>query len=204
MPFVPVPNTAKFSVVFDRGTEAMVNVFHFDRTGTWGLSELTSGAQTVLDWARTSLMPLLHNHVILNRVEARGLRAQEDVTVVVRPATAVTGGRALDLTPGNVAFAVTHVTGFTGRSARGRTFFGGLSEQDVVGDRIVIGHANALTATLITLLNVMLSSNWRMVVVSYRTNRQARTQGFVYPIQSFKYTDTILDSQRRRLPGRGR
>ena len=203
MAFQPVPNVAKVALIHSRGGIPMINVFYFRRTGQWGLPELDNLVDMVLAAWRTEVMPNLHIGVVLQRIEVRGERAQEDVSYQRPIVPVVTGARGGDLTPGNVAFCVTHTTGLTGRARRGRTYFGGLSEDDVSGDSISLARANALVAGLYQLRDQAMQESWTHVVVSRYVNKSRRETADVYPVIGYRFADLVLDSQRRRLIGRG-
>jgi hypothetical protein len=47
------------------------------------------------------------------------------------------------------------------------------------------------------------NATWKMVVVSYYNNGAWRLTATITPIISFAFADLAIDSQRRRLPGRG-
>lgn len=201
--FQPVPDVAKVAVVMLYDLQNVVNVFHFRRVGQWGLPELESLAQVVATtWVNDVMIHLSANSLFL-RVESRGLRAQNDVSFDYVLANPVAGSRPGDSLPGSVAFAVTHLTGLTGRSNRGRTFFGALAESDVSGSTIAPARANGLRDGLASVRNLAANAGWQQVVVSRYENKVRRPEGIAVPVIGFRYRDLTVDSQRRRLPGRG-
>ena len=203
MAFVPIPETAKVAVVHSRAGEQMVNVLYFRRAGSWGATELQQLADTVRDaWAVNPVNGLSQSVQFL-RVEARGMRAQADITTTSIVSPAVFGGDGSPALPGNVAFCVTHVTGLTGRSNRGRTYFGGIGESKISGDTIQQAFADYLVNSLLALRNAVTGIGWEHVVVSLYNNRQPRATGVTIPVTGYRYADRTLDSQRRRLRGRG-
>ena len=204
MAFVPVPETAKVAIVHSRAGEQMVNVFYFRRAGSWGLTELQQLVDEVRDQWSLAPMSGLSQSVQFLRVEARGMRAQADITTTAVVFPARFGGNTSPALPGNVAFCVTHTTGLTGRSNRGRTYFGGIAESHISGDTIQQAMADYLVDTLVNLRLVVTNIGWEHVVVSLYNNRQPRTTGVTIPVTGYRYADRTLDSQRRRLRGRGR
>ncbi len=203
MAFQPVPGTSRLAVVYSRGGVLMVNIFHFYRDGQWGAQELGLLLDAFSGVWLTEVMPNLSNTVLVSRYEARGLRSQIDDYVALFPTTPHVGGRGGDLTPGNVAFCVTHTTGLAGRSARGRTYFGGFSEEDVSGDSISLQRAQNLRNALMSMRTATLGAGWVPVVVKRYENKALLPTAEVLPITGYRFTDTILDSQRRRLSNRG-
>lgn len=203
MPFQPVPDTAKVAVVATYLVSDVVNTFHFKRSGSWGASELEDLVGAVAAAWVASVMPSLSANMALRRIESRGLRSDGDVAVEFVFSPVVSGGRGGDSLPGSIAFAVTHLTGLAGRSYRGRTFFGGLAEADVSGDLLDAGRADALRNGLESVRQQASAQGWTMVVVSRTNNRTPRAQGLTIPVTGFRWRDRIVDSQRRRLTGRG-
>ena len=203
MAFQPAPDCAKVALVHNHITSQLVNIFHFLRSGQWGIPELDNLLTAVSTAWVNDIMPHLNGNTVFLRAEGRGLRAQSDVSSELVLAQPVTGGRPGEGLPGNVTFVVTHLTGLTGRSNRGRTYFGGLAEVDVVGDSFAVARANALRDGLNSVRNQASQAGWTMVVLSRALNKQIRPQAVAIPIIGFRYRDTFTDSQRRRLTGRG-
>lgn len=203
MAFQAVPNCAKVAVVTGYLTSVMVNVFHFVRPGSWGIPELQDLVVGVgTSWVN-DVMPLLSANAAFRRVEGRGLRAIDDVAYEYVAPQPVSGGQPGDSLPGSVAFAITHLTGLAGRSTRGRTFFGGFAESAVSGDFLAQSIADGLRDSLNGLRLYADSLDWTMVVVSRFSNRTRRPEGVTIPVIGFRWRDRVVDSQRRRLTGRG-
>ena len=203
MAFQAVPDCAKIAIVHARAGEQMVNILHATRAGQWGLTELDALSAAVLNQWAAGLMPYLSQSVQLLRVDARGLRAQADVTTTAIPTTGVFGGYQASALPGNVAFCLTLSTGLTGRSNRGRIYIGGLHEAAIAGDSILQSFADTFRNELGLVLNEIRNTGWTPVVVSRRLNNAPRATPATIEITGVRYADRILDSQRRRLRGRG-
>lgn len=203
MAFQPVPDAAKVAVVTTTGFTTLVNTFHFSRPGAWGLPELNVLVLTVGTAWVNDIMPALSSDQVLARVEGRGLRAQDDVSAEYVPPSQVSGGDSSPSLPGNVAFAVTHLTGLTGRANRGRTFFGLLTEGQVTGDTLSAARADTFRDGLNSIRLATAAEGWVMCVVSRRLNNAPRNPPVTIPIIGFRYRDRIVDSQRLRLVGRG-
>jgi len=204
MAFQPVPDTARFAIVMDdSASDLFVNVLYFRRTGQWGLPELTQGATTLATAWVNDVLPLLMQFTRFVRVEARGERAQTDVSYQLVPATPPVSQRGGDGLPYHVAFCVTHLTGLTGRANRGRTYFGPLSEADQQYSLLNAPVANSFVASLNSIRTLMAAQGWEHVVVSRFLNRVRRTQAATIPVIGYRYYDLVLDTQRRRQRGRG-
>lgn len=204
MAFQPVPRTAKFAIVHSipPGDE-IVNVLYFTRVGDWGVPDLAQACTALAQAWINDVMIHLSESMRFIRIESRGERAQNDVSFEFVLPSPVQGGRGGDWLPPQVAFCVTHLTGFTGRSNRGRTYFGVLSEADVSGGFIAVARANGLRSGLESVRNIMSNLGWFHVVVSRVRNRVRLQEAITTEVIGYKYTDLIVDTQRRRAVGRG-
>jgi hypothetical protein len=197
--FQPVPDTARFAVVHQSGVgDFVVNVLYFRRTGPWGLPELEAAAQTLATVWVNDVMIHLSTEVSLRRIQARGERAQDDVSFEFVLPSPVAGSRPGEAVPFQCAFCVTHLTGLAGRSNRGRTYFGYISEGDNNNGLLAVARANGLRNGLVSVRNVMSNAGWTHVVVSRVRNKVRLPVAVTIPVIGYKYTDLIIDTQRRR------
>jgi len=199
MAFQPVPDTARFALVHQSGVgDAVVNVLYFSRTGQWGLPELQAAAQALATVWVNDVMIHLSAETRFQRVQVRGERGQNDVAFEYVLPSPVTGSRPEVSVPFQCAFCVTHLTGLAGRSNRGRTYFGYISEADNNNGLLATARANGLRDGLVSVRNVMANIGWTHVVVSRVRNRVRLPVAVTVPVIGYKYTDLIIDTQRRR------
>lgn len=203
MAFQPVPNTARLAVIHNYFNQLLVNVFHVYIPGNWATIALEDNTLALATAWVNDVMIHLNSNLQFLRVEARGMRAQNDVFYTYVAPTFVSGGRNQEPMPGNVAFCVTHLTGLTGRANRGRTYFGGLDRADVSGNTITQARADGLVAGLQSIRNELNNIGSTLVVVNRRLNNVVLPVANTIPVTGFRYADRTVDSQRRRLPGRG-
>lgn len=117
------------------------------------------------------------------------------------PRNGTGGGSVLPL---NVAFCVKLSTGLTGRSQRGRWYWGNLSSGILIdAGHIAVANQTGYANVLNTLLANLATAGYTMVVTSYMTGGAWRSAGQNTPVVTCLAIDNALDSQRRRLPGRG-
>lgn len=74
----------------------------------------------------------------------------------------------------------------------------------MTGDLLDVGTAEGFKNGLGSVRNIAASIGWTMVVLSRYENKIRRIQAATFPITGFRYRDRIVDSQRRRLTGRGK
>jgi hypothetical protein len=79
----------------------------------------------------------------------------------------------------------------------------GLTENDVAGNQLNSIVQAAFVAAYEELLDPAVITVGEWSVASRFTNNEPRTTGISAPVTAVQATDNIVDSQRRRLPGRG-
>jgi len=115
------------------------------------------------------------------------------------------GGSANAALPGNVTLSIKFDGGFVGRSKRGRMYWLQLKESDVVGDLVQTVSLAAIVGGVEAFFEDIQAAvpDWQHVVVSYCQDNNWLSEGQTTVIDNYS-SDGIVDSQRRRLTGRGR
>lgn len=142
--------------------------------------------------------------LIIDQVDVRQMAQNEPL--IATAFSGVPGGATGDPLPGNVALVVRASTGRGGRGSSGRIYQGGLTETQVSGNVVSASVAEAIGNAWNSLI-VRLSETGPVpmvpVVYSRFQNNLPRTTALLRPIVSYGVPDNVVDSQRRRLPGRG-
>lgn len=182
------------------------NVFHVESGGDWTTAALELLADTLVTWAVTELIPNMASTVTLEHVEAKDIGGEAGEAVVV-PCIGTCSGNGTNgpALPNNVTVAVKWLTGLSGRSFRGRTYHIGLTENQVTDNELVPIFDATLSDAYLALLDAIAAADptWEMVVASFVADGVPRVTGVTTPILDSQI-DPVVDSQRRRLPGRGR
>lgn len=197
--FTPVPCTARVEVFMRANGKLFSNVVHV--TGAAPLTQIdvtTIGAVMVTNWT-SAIMPSLSmacaaEHVVVTALDSE-TAPQEDVPFP----GGVQGGVGGDISTSNVAFCVKHLTAVRGRSYRGRSYIGGLANASIVGDNVISDIAGALAAGFQSLAEALQAAGYVLSVVSYWLNLVRRATGVATPIVASSYTDTQVDTRRRRM-----
>jgi len=151
-----------------------------------------------------SLLPLLHSGIQLIRVVGTLLDVLDGLQFISTtglPAAGTNGGSAM---PNNVAACISLKSTSRGRSARGRSYICGIPNEALIApSEINTTYQAALEAAWSDALSAGADDGWTPVVASRFTGGVARTTGVTFPIVTIAMFDNVLDSQRRRLPGRG-
>lgn len=205
-PFIPAPGCVQLEAVYHQNGHVAENVYHVlqgDGATEATPAELDALMTALFQWEAQSIQGNRVNGVTMVSARARQMGVQNGV---VREATApanlngLVGGAAL---PSNATLAVKWTTGFGGRSFRGRTYHIGLPASAVTGDTVSASHVASLVQSyeaLLTKLNGVPGAT--MVVISFAHNKFWRATAVATPILGISI-DPIVDSQRRRLLGRG-
>ena len=205
MPFVPFEGVCQVELVFVLGTQICENVFHVHQDTDWDSAGLNSIAGTMRDWWIASVRTHVNEFMRLTKVKARGLASSSDAGIEIAVTTGNAGTNTSQPMPNNAALAVKWSTGLTGRSYRGRTYHMGLSASDVFATNASIintSFQSAITAAYAALLTAVNIADQSLVVASRLADSMPRTLGVATPIIACTVEGTV-DSQRRRLPGRG-
>lgn len=205
MPFVPAPNVAQAELRFTLGTQKAENVLYFEASAGISTTLMGNLAAALDAWWKANLKASASSSVVLTEVYVTDLTTDTSPTLsrlVLAPATGTDVGTVL---PNNVAYCVQFKTGHRGRSGRGRNYIMGLTTGTVTGNTLS-GPAQTVFLNAYSLLigagTFVAGFQWG--VLSRIHNGADRAAGLFQPITSVNVFDATVDSQRRRLPGRGR
>lgn len=200
MAFQRVPQSAEADVIIAQpGVPVTQLTFVFRHPGGYGQAALDALANAVDGWGGIVLRPIISSECAYVRTEVRGLDAENDL-VAQANAGAGSGALAGAALPANVAFAVRRTSGLTGRSARGRVYFTGLTEVDVAGQELSQARADSIVAALENLRTSASIIQWIEVIASRFHNKVKRTEAVTFDVIGHSYFDRVVDSQRGRLP----
>ena len=202
MAFIPNPDTVKVAVEYLLDSQEVANIYHVDVGATITSVIINAILDEFVDWLTVEIMPLLSDDLHVTAVTGRDVSTVSGM-FIERPITptidgSVTGGAL----PNNVAICGTWLTDQSGRSYRGRSYFPGLAESDVQASYLDTPDAAALAVAMVELVNMIDGIGYDLVVASYQTANAPRVTAVNTPIIAAG-VNTVVDSQRRRLPGRG-
>lgn len=203
MEFIPVPNCAEIVLRFMYNGQQCANVYHVRQESPYDQTSLAVVAALFADWWNTNFKPNAPNTLALVMIVARSLEAKNAPAIEYTSGMPMQGG---DVThpqlPNNCTVAVKWSTALRGRSFRGRTYHLGLNEDIVTGNTLSASAHSAFIDWYNALLIALDGLPSNLVVVSRFEDNAPRTVGIATDIQAVSI-DTTVDSQRRRLPGRG-
>lgn len=204
MAFQRVPDTALIRMVFRNINREVSNLYYARQVGGYnqaGLDSLAIG----LDAYGPQFAALMSTDDRYIRTDVVGLDVENDV-ISTANTSAVDGSLTQQPAPSNVSFVVSRRSGFSGRSARGRTYccgitIGALSQAPYgTENQLTETYANAWLAVIdgvrIAIDNV---GTFDPVLVSRYHNNAKRPEAVTFPWVTTIYTTLTLASRRDRL-----
>jgi hypothetical protein len=161
-------------------------------------------AQGAHDGWKTYMLPVLSDEYILRETYAVSLDSDTAPAATATTVPAVTGGNNTGgPLPGSVSLCLSLRTEGRGRSSRGRQYISGFRDIAIDGNRFTDAKADAVVAAFSDYATQSFGGQAVLVVVSRVQDKVQRAQALVQQVTAIIVTDTFVDSQRRRLTGRG-
>lgn len=210
MPFVPVPNTCLVEFRMTLDAQQVENTLWFEFAGAPTPAGMLAMAAELQSWWETEYADLTSTATQLREVVVTDMTTISGPQVSSVPAVAAFGTQSSPPLPSNASLTVSFRTALRGRSFRGRNYLVGLVEDANTGNNITPGFVVSVIDAYSLLLpagGAVTSAEW--VVASRFSGVDGdgvpipRATGVTTPITSVVVVDNIIDSQRRRLPGRG-
>lgn len=190
------PFICRATMVYTRDTRTYVNVIHLFKAAGWTLPAMQQATIDLRDWWINQLRASIPPQIALVQVQIRLYDPANplayDLSVTPSPGTRGTNAEA-----GNVTLTISWRTGLAGRKFRGRIYIPGLNEGDVSQTDLV---SSVITAALSVAAQALYTGALSAGVVPAVFHRVGATYT---PVNSH-VVEAIVDSQRRRLPARGR
>lgn len=203
MATIPVPNVVQLELIYTFNSDVMENVLHYQIPGTANADDLTAlAAAAYTEWV-TNLRASISQSVFLRSIKVTDLTTNVSPTVTWGVGLPQAGSLVGTPAPNNVTCCFTKRTNLRGRNNRGRIYWPLLATSEITNNVLSGARVTAIVNGLANfrVLNTALG-DWEMVVVSRYFNNSPRASGIFTPVTNFT-SDGIVDSQRRRLPGRG-
>lgn len=204
MTFVPTLDGVRICMRFSQEGQQVCNVYHVIDEDAATPARLMAIAEVFKDWWDTNVRPATSNTVSLQAVEAKDISAEFGVAVENTTGLPLAGAVVGQL-PNSVTLAVKHITGFMGRSFRGRTYHIGLapaSLEPTDANFVTPAVQAQISGFYNTLRTELFTFGVNLAVLSLVEGGNPRLAGLLTPIIS-SAANRAIDNQRRRLPERG-
>jgi len=203
MAFQEVINTVQIEVRMELHGEPYENTFFYQRATEPTQAELQALVNDLGDYVVSDWLQLVGDEMVGNSVYGRGLTYAEDIQAISLAPSGVAGAYTSATEAGSVCIAIKRTAGLTGRSTRGRIYFGGIPEVKQSGNTLDPTYGLDVVEMIEGFDAVAIALSWTPVIVSRFNAGIVRPSGVTYPIVTWQLDNFDIDSQRRRLAGRG-
>lgn len=201
--FVPLLNTVQAELCFTYNGNKVENVLHFYRSQDFNTPDaMETLAGNLKNWWDSYMKSQVPTTLFLRMVRVFDAENQNGQGVEYTNLLPIQGTAVSEGMPSNVTIAIKLSTGYRGRSYRGRIYHVGVCENEVAQDSITQAFSTALIDNYSFLLDPGNVNGYTWVVASKYHNGAPRMTGVTTNVTSIS-TDGVVDSQRRRLTGRG-
>jgi len=209
MPFVPLENGVRVEFVYNQDGQIVENVQYAQFTSVPDASDMAALGLELAGWWSSDMSGNVSNTVHLVLIRIKGLTTDSEPAIEYTTGLPLTGAQSGVALPNNVTLAIKFNTGLAGRSFRGRNYFVGLTEAHLVSQNTVSpATITALVGSYNNLIDAYEAASFLLVVASFfhgvdvDGNPIPRAAGIGTVVTGFTI-DSVIDSQRRRLPNRG-
>lgn len=204
MPFIPVPNGVQAEIRYLQQDQRIENTFWFLTPGANPTpTDLQSITDFLWNWWQDEIQPIQSNFVLLREIYVTDQSDAAGETNTYSPASTTTGANANEPMPNSTTIAISLRTAKRGRSYRGRSYVVGLTRNQVVNSNLTSAAGTAWVAAYDALISGAAAGGYQLCVCSRFAGGDPRPAGVLTPVTDALITDFTIDSQRRRLPGRG-
>jgi hypothetical protein len=213
MPFVPVPDAVLVDIVYEMDNQVVENTMWFTNSSPIDESAIHALLLAVRNIIEADLMPLLSSTISLVKLIGTLMEVADGLSLVFNTALPISGEASSEQLPSDVSYVITFNTAGRGRASRGRNYMMGIPQDSVLVNTVSSDFRTGLLDFFTTLKAATSEIGWTHVVahrfsghtiVDGRKVPTPLTVGVTKPVTSYSTFDATVDSQRRRLPGRGR
>jgi hypothetical protein len=198
MAFQSVPNGVEIVLNGVQNGIPIVNVFNVIDVTTPTIARLTTIATTVKTWWDASMAPILNTSYVLQSIKVTALTAATGPQFIQTYSSGNQGTNSGGEAAANAAAVISWRTASIGRSFRGRTYVGALSEGEIdSAQTIATATQTALLSMGTSLITALAGISCVLAVLSRYAAKVLRVTGILTEIISV-VVDNKVDSQRRR------
>lgn len=204
MPFIPVNNVVAVNIRYLLDDQRIENTLYVQYGTNPTSDNLEDVASAVVDWFDEVLSPYLSNDIVLREVYTYDMTSATAESYTRVPNTPLAGKVIARSVSNAQALCISFRSNGRGRGTRGRNYVTGMPDSTLVQNTFSPDIVSNIVGAYRSLFALLTTSGERVpVVVSRYINKQPRPLGVAYPITAVLAVDNIVDSQRRRTPGRG-
>lgn len=195
MTFVAAPNCIELDIIYTLSLQPIENTFHYRLPAPATTPQLQALCTVATNWFSAHVASF-SSALSLEKFYARALDSASAPTYEGNPLSPLAGTNTGNISPNNVTFAVSRISGLAGRANRGRIYWPGIPTGWLeTPNSIYAADAAAVVAIMIDLQTRMLAAT--PVATEIILHKKLGTHVDVF---GYRYSDLFTDSQRRRLP----
>lgn len=203
MAFIPTPNTIRVSFQFTWASQIVEISIAITKPTAWNATDMLTTLGDLETWATGNLLPNLSSDLSLYNLTATSQQSSSAPVVELGVSPPVAGSLANPSVANNVTLATTFLTALRGRSYRGRAYTPGIDRtQLTTSTRYLTSLVSAITAAYAAINASLTVAGAEHAVISTQNGGAPRVTGVATPVTGYR-TESFVDSQRRRLAGRG-
>ena len=195
------PGVARVELVYRQDSQIVENVWYNGGADDTIITLNTMAELMMVQW-RQYIMPHVSENVDLLFGRATYLGVVNGNTVEAPAPPDSNGQETSPSLPNHVTACVKLVTGLGGRGRRGRKYHIGLCENQVTANNLITGFRATLENGYQEWVADAVAGPYPIVICSFILNGVPRPFAQVTPVIN-ALLDPVIDSMRRRLPGRG-
>lgn len=204
MAFIPATNTIKAEMRFTYQLQACENVIHFKKGSPVEEADFDVIGNNIVTAWDANIKPAMGSDLSLDSIKFTDLTSETGPTKVYTSGLPSAGTMvSFHSLPSNVTVVASLKSIKRGRSYQGRFYHIGLDETHVDGNYVNLPMRATILLFLETVMGESAVEGYDLSIVSYYHNNAPRISAEVTPVATI-FVGGTLDSQRRRLPGRGR
>jgi len=206
MAFQPCPLTAEVRIQATLNGQQVENVFHCLVSATPTSGDLDTIRDTFQTWVEGEYASINSSNVAFNQIVVTDLNVEGGGQSIVTFVPTVPGDVESAVKTNQDTLAVSLRTGHSGRSFRGRSYILGVPTSDYAGDNpnmVSNAYADLVVPAYQGLIDALSIAGFPLAVLSRFHDHAPRANGLSTEITTVTLVNQIVDSQNRRLPGRG-
>lgn len=202
MPFIPVPGGIQVNINQRQKGEEAQNTLYFTIDEPITIPYCQAFADAMLPFWIAGAIPLQSNDTFLFSVEVFSLETAEGPYGLAAPSSPTPGEVADPSPPNNVTISCAFKSGLRGRSHRGRNYWVGSPDTQVVDNFYDVDYLASVLAFYGSMMGPeAIYTDARWSICSRFHDNEPRAEGLLIPVTAVEFVDNVVDSQRNRLPG---
>lgn len=203
MVFVPATDTVKVDFFQTWASQQVCNTVYYHLDTPWDEAAMNALGSDLVAWLNSDWKDAITSNCSFHTIKITDLTTQNSPGIEYTTGLPIAGTNAIASVPNNVSVVYKWITGYRGRSYRGRWYVAGLQQVHVNNNTVDGAYITSMTTALNKLHNTIPTTGMTMVICSRYHNKAPRALAVCTEVVGGNMNATV-DSQRRRLPERGR